>query len=210
MLSIYIWCKQFKARTQIKKIVIFMKTSRFICTAIVVLLTIGCSNNDDSISSEQLIVGNWIVADMSFSGNVTAIDTNIDWAWFFAPYPIPVDGTIVTQNYSTNFTKSNQITSTGSLKTSYVAHVNDFVNTYDYTRVIEDIQVFKDGSWFLNESFLSVNSNGITEKYPVIELSKNKLTILKQLKDPVLLNINDFGDVDCQTNLQLKLTFRKN
>ena len=179
---------------------------------IVILFTIGCSNdnNDDIITSaDQLILGDWTVANLSISGNMTGDASGYDWSWFFKYYPIPVQAFIENQDYTVSFSKSDQITSNGSLKTSYVAFVDDFINAYEYSKVIENVDVFKNGEWTLDDTFLTVTSNGINEKYPIIELTDNKFTILTHLRDNAVLN-HEAGAINCITNLDVYITFQKN
>lgn len=178
----------------------------------VLLFTIGCSNDntdDLNTSADQLILGDWTVTNMSISGNMTGVDSGYDYWWVFKYYPIPVQAFVENQDFTVNFSKSNQITLKGNLKTSYVAFVDDFEKTFEYSKVMENTDVFKNGEWALDDTFLTVTSNGINEKYPIIELTGNKLTILKHLKDDVLLNLT-YGDINCKTNLDIYITFQKN
>ena len=188
-----------------------MKNFKILYLMMVLFVTISCSNdnNDDIISAEQLILGDWTVANLSISGNMTGDASGYDWSWFFKYYPIPVQAFIENQDYTVGFSKSDQITSNGSLKTSYVAFVDDFINAYEYSKVIENVDVFKNGEWTLDDTFLTVNSNGINEKYPIIELTKNKFTILKHLKDNAVLN-HEAGAINCIANLDVYITFQKN
>jgi hypothetical protein len=190
-----------------------MKNFKIPYLMIVLLLTIGCSNDDDGFdnlsSTEQLILGNWTVTHMSISGNMTAIDSDYDYWWVFRYYPIPVQAFIENQDYSVNFSKSKELTSNGNLKTSYVAFVDDYETAFEYSKVIEKIDAIENGEWTMDDIFLTVTSNGLIEKYPIIELTSNKLTILKHLKDDVLLNLT-YGDVNCITNLEVYLTFERN
>ena len=190
-----------------------MKNFKIPFLMIVLLLTIGCSSDDDGFdnlsSTDQLILGNWTVTHMSISGNMTSVDSSYDPWWVFRYYPIPVQAFIENQDYTVNFSKSKEITSNGSLKTSYVAFVDAFEKTFEYSKVIENVDVFKDGEWTMDDTFLTVTNNGSIEKYPIMELTGNKLTILKHLKDDVLLNLT-YGDVNCKTNLEVYLTFQKN
>lgn len=190
-----------------------MKNFKFIYLIIVLILTIGCSsdNNDDNVvaSPDQLILGNWIVTNMSISGNMTGSDVGNDWSWWFKYYPIPVQAFIENQDYTVDFSKSKEITSNGSIKTNYVAFVDDYINAYEYSKIIENVDVFKDGVWTLDGDFLTVSSNGKSEKYPITELTNNRFTILKHIKDYVVLN-NEYGNIDCITNLDVYFTFQKN
>lgn len=187
-----------------------MKYFKILYLMIVIFMAIGCSNDDNALpTEEQLILGDWIITKMSISGDMTGNESGYDWIWLFKYYPIPVQAFIENQNYIVNFSNLNQVASNGNLKTSYVAFVDDYVNAYEYSKVIENIDVFKNGEWTIDDIFLTVTNNGASEKYPIIELTNNKLTILKHLKDNVVLN-HEIGEIDCNTNLDLYLTFQKN
>lgn len=189
-----------------------MKNFKILYLMIVLLLTIGCSNDnvDDNLSSADLkILGDWTVTHISISGDMTGTDSGYDYWWVFRYYPIPVQAFIENQDYTVNFSKSKETTSDGSLKTNYVAFVDDFEKAFEYSKVIENVDVFMDGEWTMDDTFLTVTNNGLIEKYPIMELTSNKLTILKHLKDDVLLNLT-YGDFNCKTNLEVYLTFQKN
>jgi len=188
-----------------------MKNFKILYLMIVILLTVKCSSDDDSVSlPDQLILGDWTVTNISIDGNMTGNEPGIDWIWVFKYYPIPVQALIENQDYITvNFSKSKQLISHGNLKTSYVAFVDDYLNAYEYSNDLENVDVFKNGEWTLDDAFLTVKSNGSIEKYLIIELTNDKLTILKYLRDNVVLN-NEYGNIDCTTNLEVRLTFQKN
>ena len=190
-----------------------MKNFKILYLMTVFFLIVGCSNDDNDLgnltTADQLILGEWTVSHMSISGNMIGIDSGYDYWWVFRYYPIPVQAFIEDENYTVNFSKSKEITSNGNLKTSYVAFVDDYEKTFEYSKVIENVDVFKDGEWTMDDTFLTVTNNGSIEKYAIMELTGNKLTIIKHLKDDVLLNLT-YWDVNCKTNLEVYLTFQKN
>lgn len=179
-----------------------MKTFKFLFSTVVLFLIIGCSNDDSSeISSDQLILGNWIISDISINGDVTLNDNNIDPMW----NPMPIEAIAETQNYAVNFSKPNQVTSNEALSISYVVSIGNYLNSYEYS---ENINVFNSGNWTLDYPFLTINSNGSNEKFGIITLSNNKFSVSKLIKDQFTLN-NEFGEIVCTTNLKAVITFQK-
>ncbi|MFG6687472.1 hypothetical protein ACGK9U_12875 [Mariniflexile sp. HNIBRBA6329] len=184
----------------------------------ILFLAMGCSNDDNSVSStddllitDDFLIGDWFVTNVSVQGKVSALEKNSEyWGWVFYPYPIPVTSSkFETENYAVNFSNSpKQLTSIGRLKTTYVLNVHDYLNNDVISKVIEDVDFLKQGNWHLNNTTIMVNNSDQNENYYIKKVSDSEIMLLKLLKDGITLNSFD-GEVKCEADLDMWVTLQK-
>lgn len=213
-----------------------MKRSNFILKIIflliIPLLTMKCSSddnfqetnnnstpyltntiNDTSNFVEDLTNDEWTATNLVITGNMNLDTSDTEMGgWVFSNLPFLIESKNEILDYSVNFSKEpNLIEFKGILSATYVATINDYVNTYEYSKILDNIDFFIKGNWTLGNGTIVINNNDGYESYTILEASRNKLIIIKKIKDDALIPISYQSDVNFNfiANLDITLTLEK-